>query len=216
MRRFSQRALDVVAGVSLPGGKGGKGIAAIGVVAMLGLAVHAGMPGPAHQGSRPVTGAWPPGPCPPLRSRSSVRTRPPWFRSRPARPAADASGAQTSAFRQIILPDLLIVAPKGLTKSQIARLRKIAGVRDMITFDGAEITAGGRSVSVIGVNPATFRSWVPLATASDQAFWSALSNGDFVAAQRPAPSSACGPARDTSSPAPRRRPSGTACRPSSG
>ena len=118
-----------------------------------------------------------------------------------------ARGTQTSAFRQIILPDLLIVAPQGLTKAQIARLRKIAGVRDMITFDGAEITAGGRSVSAIGVNPSTFRSWVPLATASDQAFWSALSNGDFVAAQPAGPGSACGPARDTSSPAPRRRPS---------
>ena len=44
----------------------------------------------------------------------------------------------------------------------------------MIAFDGAEIKAGGQPVSVIGVNPATFRSWVPLRTASDQAFWTAL------------------------------------------
>jgi hypothetical protein len=89
--------------------------------------------------------------------------------------------AQASSFRQIILPDLLIVAPKGLTPAQISRLRKISGMRDLITFDGAQITAGGRPVSVIGVNPATFRSWVPLNTASDQTFWSALSRGDFVA-----------------------------------
>lgn len=88
---------------------------------------------------------------------------------------------QATAFRQIFLPDLLIVAPKGLTGSQLARLRKIPGLRGMITFDGAQITAGGRPVSVIGVDPATFRSWVPLRTASDQAFWTALSRGDFVA-----------------------------------
>jgi hypothetical protein len=188
MGRFSQRALDVVApvrrgaGISLPGGKGGKGIAAVGVVAMLGLAVHAGLPGPA--------------------TRMPARSLGPAARAVPAAPLAKlgpyqaavvpvqagqtgrhASGTQTSAFRQIILPDLLIVAPTGLTAAQIARLRKIAGVRDMITFDGAEITAGGRNVSAIGVNPSTFRSWVPLATASDQAFWSALSKGDFVAAQ---------------------------------
>jgi Transglycosylase SLT domain len=75
----------------------------------------------------------------------------------------------------------LIVAPKGLDAAQIARLRTIRGVRNMITFDGAQITAGGRTVSVIGVNPATFRSWVPLATASDEAFWSALTRGEFVA-----------------------------------
>src|ERR1700691_5074152 len=83
--------------------------------------------------------------------------------------AGPASAAQLSArpasthasFRQIILPDLLIVAPKGLTAAQIARLRAIHGVQDMITFDGAQIMAAGRPVSVIGVNPATFRSWVP-------------------------------------------------------
>ena len=52
----------------------------------------------------------------------------------------------------------------------------------MIAFDGAEINAGGRPVSVIGVNPAQFRSWVPLQTASDQPFWTALASGEFVAA----------------------------------
>ncbi len=93
-----------------------------------------------------------------------------------------ASSASLTAFRQIILPDLLIVAPAGLTSGQVAALRKIRGLRHMITFDGAEITAGGRRVSVIGVDPATFRSWVPLSTASDQAFWTALASGDFVAA----------------------------------
>jgi hypothetical protein len=98
------------------------------------------------------------------------------------RGASAAAAAQAGSFRQITLPDLLIVAPSGLTASQIARLGKIRGLRSMITFDGAEITAGGRPVSVIGVNPATFRSWVPLRTASDQAFWTALSSGDFVAA----------------------------------
>ncbi len=74
------------------------------------------------------------------------------------------------------------MAPSGLTADQIATLRKIAGVRTMITFDGARITAGGQSVNVIGVNPDTFRSWVPLRTASNQAFWTALADGDFVAA----------------------------------
>ncbi len=95
---------------------------------------------------------------------------------------ATASSASATTFRQIILPDLLIVAPAGLTAGQVAALREIRGLRHMITFDGAEITAGGRQVSVIGVDPATFRPWVPLSTGSDQAFWTALASGDFVAA----------------------------------
>jgi transglycosylase-like protein with SLT domain len=102
--------------------------------------------------------------------------------SAPATPSASQGNAATS-FRQINLPDLLIVSPAGLTSQQLARLDKITGVRDMIAFDGAEIKAGSQPVSVIGVNPAQFRSWVPLQTASDQAFWTALASGEFVASQ---------------------------------
>jgi hypothetical protein len=96
--------------------------------------------------------------------------------------AAEAA-REAGSFRQIILPDLLVVAPSGITEHQLAGLKKITGLRNMIAFDGAEIQAGGRPVSVIGVNPATFRSWVPLRTASNQAFWTALASGEFVASQ---------------------------------
>jgi hypothetical protein len=96
--------------------------------------------------------------------------------------AAEAA-REAGSFRQIILPDLLVVAPSGLTEHQLAGLKKITGLRSMIAFDGAEIQAGGRPASVIGVNPATFRSWVPLRTASNQAFWTALASGEFVASQ---------------------------------
>jgi Transglycosylase SLT domain len=97
--------------------------------------------------------------------------------------SAAAIARDAGTFRQIILPDLLIVAPAGLTDRQMTRLDRITGVRNMVAFDGARITAGGRPVSVIGVNPATFRSWVPLRTASDQAFWAALASGQFVASR---------------------------------
>src|SRR5260370_8637283 len=53
----------------------------------------------------------------------------------------------------------------------------------MIAFDGAKINAGRWPVNVIGVNPATFRSWVPLRTASNQALWTALASGQFVASR---------------------------------
>ena len=98
-------------------------------------------------------------------------------------PSAPAATRQATSFGQIILPDLLIVAPSGLTSQQLARLSKITGVRNMIAFDGADIKAGDRAVSVIGVNPSQFRSWVPLQTATDQPFWTALASGQFVASQ---------------------------------
>jgi Transglycosylase SLT domain len=92
-----------------------------------------------------------------------------------------AQSRAPASLQQIILPDLLVVAPNGLTSQEVTELSKISGVRDLISFDGAQIRAGGKMVSVIGVNPTTFRSWVPLQTASDQTFWTALANGEFVA-----------------------------------
>ena len=71
--------------------------------------------------------------------------------------------------------------PKGLTPAELAKLRAIKGVRKMISFDGAQISVGGVSASVIGVNPGQFRSWVPLRAASDQRLWTRLANGDFIA-----------------------------------
>ncbi len=97
--------------------------------------------------------------------------------------SAAAAAREAASFGQIILPDLLIVAPSGLASQQLTRLSKITGVRNMIAFDGAEIKAGHQSVSVIGVNPSQFRPWVPLQTASDQPFWTALASGQFVASQ---------------------------------
>jgi hypothetical protein len=88
-----------------------------------------------------------------------------------------------SAFHRIILPDLLVVSPAGISRQQTARLAQVKTVRNMIVFDGAEINIGGQPASVVGVNPAQFRSWVPLHTASDQPLWTALSKGGFVAAQ---------------------------------
>lgn len=95
--------------------------------------------------------------------------------------AGSAAAARGTALRRIVLPDLLVVAPKGLTSRQITRLAAIRGVRNMIAFDGAEISAGGRAASVIGVDPGQFRSWVPLRTASDPSLWRALTAGRFVA-----------------------------------
>ena len=87
----------------------------------------------------------------------------------------------TGAFNGIILPDLLIVLPSGLRPSDVAGLRSISGVRKMITFDGAQISIDDRRASVIGVDPRQFRSWVPLRVASDDALWTQLAAGDFIA-----------------------------------
>jgi hypothetical protein len=98
---------------------------------------------------------------------------------RPAKLPAGASDAAPPG--QIILPDLLVVAPQGLSPAAIAKIRKLTGVRHVVGFDGGEIKVGRRAVSVIGVRPSQFRAWTPLRTASDQRFWTALADGRFAA-----------------------------------
>jgi hypothetical protein len=196
MGRFDRGAEDSPAsarrwrGASVPaGGPAARRMAAVGAIAVLGLTFHDGVPAAAAKFpgriasgrlaslngiARPFSA---PLPEPGGGYENSAGAGP----GQPGSPGNGRAKTAASPFRQIILPDLLIVAPRGITASQLRRLRKIAGVRNMITFDGAQITAGGRAVNVIGVNPATFRSWVPLASASDGAFWAALSRGEFVA-----------------------------------
>jgi hypothetical protein len=95
------------------------------------------------------------------------------------------AGRTAGAFSGIVLPDLLVVMPSGLAASDVSGLRAIPGIRNLITFDGAQITVAGKPASVIGVNPDKFRSWVPVRAASDQRFWARLARGEFVAS-RPA------------------------------
>lgn len=171
MGRFLQRARGSATPATPPARRRVRAsdcIAVVGAVAVLGVALQAG--GPALAMPLPV-------------GRMYAATGSAGSREADSTAGAAREAVEAGSFRQIILPDLLIVAPSGLTARQIARLGKVRGLRNMITFDGARITTGGRPVSVIGVNPATFRSWVPLRTASDQAFWTALSSGDFVADQ---------------------------------
>ena len=59
------------------------------------------------------------------------------------------STTSKSSFSGIMLPDLLVVLPSGLTRAEVKRLRAIKGVRKMITFDGAQITVGGAAASAV-------------------------------------------------------------------
>jgi hypothetical protein len=173
-------------------------VAVVGALAVLGLTLHVGVPHPVRPGtgrpgsgqSRPVSSGDARGGVVPMAAMlpaAGAMFAPVQPAPAVRRDGTDGSGrlgrpaGQAASFRQIILPDLLIVAPRGLTARQVARLRAVTGVRDLITFDGARIKMAGRAVNVIGVDPATFRSWVPLRTASDQALWAQLSKGDFVA-----------------------------------
>jgi hypothetical protein len=98
--------------------------------------------------------------------------------------AGRTSGSSTAVYRQTFLPDLLVVKPKGLSTSELAKIAKASGVRNVIAADGAAIKLNGHKANVLGVDPQQFRSWTPLATSSDQRLWTALERGHFVTSVR--------------------------------
>jgi len=193
MGRFSRRACarpNAVPGWRMPAFRrrqipGFRGIGAVGAVAALAAGAGTQVGGHADLGAQPSARAVFAAVMPVQRAifndASAQAAAGPFLVGGRGSDTAAGQGGGAAPLRRIILPDLLIVAARGLSGRQIARLGEIPSIRNMITFDGAEIRAGGRRASVIGVDPGQFRSWVPLRTASDQAFWTALSGGGFVA-----------------------------------
>jgi hypothetical protein len=95
--------------------------------------------------------------------------------------AGSGHGRTVGVFHHIVLPDLAVIEPAGVTAAQVAAISKLHKVRQVLALDGARVTMGGRQVDVIGVNAQLYRSWTPLSTASNQQLWTALQSGAFVA-----------------------------------
>jgi hypothetical protein len=122
-----------------------------------------------------------------LAGTTAMRPAPSGADPAPASPSASATPASATAssgVRTTISPDLLVIEPSGLSARQLARLSAAAGVRHVVTADGAAIKLNGHRVNVLGVNPGQFRSWTPLSTATDQRLWAALGHGRFVTSER--------------------------------
>ena len=94
-------------------------------------------------------------------------------------PAA-GTAASSSLPRQLVVPDVLAVIQTGIPAADLPKIKKLSGVRGVLSVSGGAIKINGKQVNVIGVKPAQFRSWTSPATAGQQALWQALSRGQFV------------------------------------
>ena len=173
MNRLLRRWLPRPVAVGL---RAWRGAPAFGVLAVV-LAAGPLMSGP----SQPRSGPLRPSTVPALAAPTS--TEPPAGpTSASPGPASTGQARQGPGWQQIILPDLAVIEPHGLSVADIRKLGKVRGARDVLAVDGAAIEIRGRQVNVIGVDPQQFRSWTPLATASDTRLWGAIAGGDFVSA----------------------------------
>ena len=89
-----------------------------------------------------------------------------------------------AAFQRIVLPDLAVIEPTGVSPAEVSRIAKVPGVRQVLALDGARLTMNGHRVRVLGVNAQQYRSWTPLSAASNQPLWNALASGGFIASPK--------------------------------
>jgi len=90
---------------------------------------------------------------------------------------ATLTGATTP---HLIVPDAIASVPGGLTTEELARLRKLDGVRGILPIDGAKIRVNGRQLTVLAAPASALRPWTPPATAGNEQVWSAFAAGDLI------------------------------------
>jgi hypothetical protein len=99
----------------------------------------------------------------------------------PAAAPAPTAVRTDAVFHHIVLPDLAVIEPAGVSATDVTRIAKAPGIRQVLPLDGASVTMGTHRVNVIGVNAQLYRSWTPLSTASNERLWNTLTAGGFVA-----------------------------------
>lgn len=98
----------------------------------------------------------------------------------PTGSAQDSSREQAARLGQVVPPTLLVVAPQTLSRQQLLRVSGRDDVRKVTTFAAGQVGLAGQRVNMFGVNPSTFRSWVPPRTASSDALWNSLARGELA------------------------------------
>lgn len=100
----------------------------------------------------------------------------------PVRTAQDA--AVGPAPQRLVVPDVIASVPGGVTAADLAKLRKISQVRQVLPIAGGRITVNGQPVTVLGASAAKLRPWTPPDTAGSPAVWTRLAAGNLVTTAR--------------------------------
>jgi hypothetical protein len=109
--------------------------------------------------------------------------------SDPADPAPSADHAASltgAATPRLVVPDLIASVPGGVTTADLARVRKLAGVRTVLAIDGARIVVNGARLTVLAAPAAALRPWMPPETAASQQVWAAFGAGALITTEQAA------------------------------
>ena len=95
-----------------------------------------------------------------------------------ATPAPTAT--QAPASRQRVQPDLLIVAPRSLPANVATTVQRMRGVQAAVPVDAAQVQVNGKYTQMLGVDPATFRSFAARPTARQAGLWRNVTAGQMA------------------------------------
>jgi hypothetical protein len=80
----------------------------------------------------------------------------------------------------LVVPDVIASVPGGVSAADLARLRKLGGVRAVLAVDGARITVNAAALTVLAAPAAALRPWTPPDTAASQQTWAAFQAGELI------------------------------------
>ncbi|HVW80861.1 MAG TPA: C40 family peptidase [Mycobacteriales bacterium] len=95
-------------------------------------------------------------------------------------PGAKPPPAPPRHHRHLVSATLLVSDKQPLTFRQLSRLQKLSGVRRVQTVMAGHERVEGHNAFVLGVDPATFRSWTPKLTADSNPLWQTVEDGELA------------------------------------
>ena len=149
------------------------GLVSIPLAAVLvtGLAVVAGRGGLTGFGTHPATASGLQGASRGAPSRVAVA--PPARKQQP-------KAAPVAALSRLYLPDVLVDSPRPLTLADIATVSHLPSVQGVTAVLTGSVRYGDRTGTAWGVDPSSFRGFMPKPTAASDPLWQSVARGEMV------------------------------------
>lgn len=93
---------------------------------------------------------------------------------------ASRSRTPVAKLGSLVVPDLLIALPSGVTAAQVSSLRSIRGMKTVTVVSTGAVTVDGKRHEAMGVDPSAFRAFTPRETATSDALWAAVARGELA------------------------------------
>jgi hypothetical protein len=98
----------------------------------------------------------------------------------PPAPKQQPHVAPVAALNRLYLPDALVDSPRALTLADLATVSHLPSVQGVTAVLTGSVHYGDRTGSAWGVDPSSFRGFMPKPTAASDPLWQSVARGDAV------------------------------------